>query len=317
MTENSTIFHTTNGPGGRPKVAGLFTGPVLDGGFMEAGYRAFLGAGARLGLNLIHLERVPPTPEATEAAFERLAAARPDLIIAHGGQNDVAAARAAPRHPAIRFAVTQGHVTGANLASYDVLQEHSAFLAGILAARTTKSGVVGHLSGIRVRPGLKGRAAFAHGVRHADASVHFATDFCGHQDDAALAEAAALALIARGVDRLFTMLNSGRAGATAACRAGNCLQIGNVDDWTAREPHSFIGSAMADVGIGVGLAMGDFAAGRFPAGEIRRIGFETDGAVGLAIHPSVPLAVRNEIAAARNAILRGEFAIDTEWRGPE
>jgi basic membrane protein A len=59
--------------------------------------------------------------------------------------------------PQIKFVVTQGAVVGANLCSYEVLQEESAYLGGVLAALTTRTGVVGHMSGIRVRPGLKGR----------------------------------------------------------------------------------------------------------------------------------------------------------------
>ena len=55
-------------------------------------------------------------------------------------------------------------MTGPNLASYEVLQEQSAYLGGVLAALTTRTGVVGHMSGIRVRPGLKGRAEAVAGL---------------------------------------------------------------------------------------------------------------------------------------------------------
>ncbi len=114
----------------------------------------------------------------------------------------------------------------------------------MLASLTTRTGVVAHLSGIRVRPGLKGRAAYAAGVSHADPKVRLLTSFCGHQDKPEIAEAVARRLIEAGADRLFTMLNSGRSGAIAACRDLGCQQIGNVDDWTLREPDVFIGSAM-------------------------------------------------------------------------
>lgn len=66
----------------------------------------------------------------------------------------------------------------------------------------TRSGTVGHLSGHRVRPGLKGRAAFVAGVRHTDPEIRVLTGFCGTQDDNAVAGAfpllvaAALALLA-------------------------------------------------------------------------------------------------------------------------
>jgi basic membrane protein A and related proteins len=295
----------------------LFAGPALDGGFMEAGHRALIASAAKTHACVSIVDGVEPRPDALRLALRQLAETGHDLIIAHGGQNNEAALEVAAAFPNGTFAVTQGQVCADNVASYDVMQEHSAFLAGILAARTTRTGTVGHLSGIRVRPGLKGRAAFAHGVRHADPSVRFLTTFCGHQDDAGAAEAASRRLIAAGVDRLFTMLNSGRSGATAACRALDCLQIGNVDDWTVREPDVFVGSAMADVGFGISCAIEDFAEDRFPAGEIRHIGLERADAVGLAMHPSVPRGVRIEIAAAADAIRQKHLTVDVTWNAPE
>ncbi|MEO9101846.1 MAG: hypothetical protein ABI212_02450 [Burkholderiaceae bacterium] len=52
-------------------------------------------------------------------------------MIAHGGQNNEAAAKVAARFPDVKFVVTQGAVTSPNLASYDVLQQESAYLADV------------------------------------------------------------------------------------------------------------------------------------------------------------------------------------------
>ena len=299
-------------PCGQISIAALFAGPARDGGFMEAGHGALIRTAAHVSATAAFIEHVAPRKDMLCIALRVLAEAGHDLIIAHGGQNNEAVLEVAPQFAKTAFVVTQGNVSAANVASYNVMQEHSAFLAGMLAALTTRTGVVAHLSGIRVRPGLKGRAAFAHGVRHADVGVRFLTTFCGHQDDAVVAEAAARTLIAAGADRLFTMLNSGRVGAITACRAHGCLQIGNIDDWTRKEPDVFIGSALADVGIGVTRAIEDFGGGAFPAGTIRHIGLESAGAVGLAFHPDVETSVRETIAAAADAVRSGRLVIDTE-----
>lgn len=95
------------------------------------------------------------------------------MVIAHGGQNNAAARQVAPDFPAVQFVVTQGTVTGTRLSSYDVLQEESAWLTGALAGLSTRTGVVGHMSDIRVTPGLKGRAAFADGLIPAGSSCFF------------------------------------------------------------------------------------------------------------------------------------------------
>lgn len=299
----------------RMSVGALFAGPAQDGGFMEAGHRALLRTAAALDVAAVFVDKVPPHADSLRAALRILAEAGHHLIIAHGGQNNEAVLDIAPRFPDITFAVTQGQVSAANVASYDVMQEHSAFLAGMLAALTTRTGIVAHLSGIKVRPGLKGHAAFAHGVRHADAGVRFLSTFCGHQDDPDVAEAAARDMIAVGADRMFTMLNSGRAGAITACRVLGCRQIGNVDDWTLREPDVFIGSALADVGIGVARAIEDFSEGVFPADDIRHIGLECKGAVGLALHPDVATQVRTAIADAADAIRSGRLVVDVTHDG--
>ena len=84
--------------------------------------------------------------------------------------------------PRTQFAVTQGSLTAPNVASYEILQEHSAFLAGVLAGLRAADGRAAHLSGERVRPGLKGRAAYADGVRRASGRDPL-TGFCGNQHD--------------------------------------------------------------------------------------------------------------------------------------
>ena len=86
------------------------------------------------------------------------------MVIAYGGQTSEAAQRVAWEFPEQRFTVIQGFHTRPNLAVYEVLQEQSAWLAGAAAGMLTKSNVVGHMSGLRVRPGLKARAAFAAGL---------------------------------------------------------------------------------------------------------------------------------------------------------
>ncbi|WP_347309599.1 BMP family ABC transporter substrate-binding protein [Defluviimonas sp. SAOS-178_SWC] len=142
-----------------------------------------------------------------------LAAAGPDLVIAHGGQNSSAMEEVAPEFPDIKFVVVQGGVTGPNLSSYKVMQEESAWLAGALAGLTTKTGTVGHISGIRVKPGLKGRGGFYNGLMHVKPDARFLTIFAGDQDDNELSHRVAAAEADAGADIIFTMLNAGRTGA--------------------------------------------------------------------------------------------------------
>lgn len=208
-------------------------------------------------------------------------------------------------------------MTGPNLSSYQVLQEQSAFLAGVLAARMTKTGTVGHMSGIRVKPGLKGRAAYANGVRYANPEVKLLTNFSGNQDDNALSHRVATAMIGGGADIIFTMLNAGRAGAVEACREHGAKQIGNVVDWTKVAPDVFVASAYADSGMAVYDAVSDFAKGVFKPGLVRSIGVETPKAVRLTMGADVPEALRAEIADLTAKMASGEIEVSTAWDGTE
>lgn len=298
-------------------VGALFAGRVDDHGFMESGWRGLERARTELGAKTTFIDNVAPQKELLAAALTKLAASGVDLVIAHGGQNNEACAEVAARFPQVKFVVTQGAVTSSNLASYDVLQEESAYLGGVLAALTTRTGVVGHMSGIRVRPGLKGRAAYAAGVRETNPQVRLLTNFSGNQDDNQLSRRVALAQMAAGADVIFTMLNAGRDGVTQACREKGTRQIGNVVDWVKVDPAVFVASAIADVGIGVFQAVRDLQGGAFPAAAIRKVGLANPQAVRLAMAPDVPAAIQTRILKISEDIISGRTKVPESYEGPE
>lgn len=283
-------------------------GPQGRGSFNEAGHAGALRArAAGHDVEIAWIE--DPSPQARTQALLALCDTRPDLIVAHGGQGDIPVAAAAARHPAQRFVITQGSALSANIASYEVLQEQSAFLAGVLAALTSRTGVVAHLSGEKVRPGLKGRAAFVHGVRSAVPGLPVLTTFCGYQHDPALAAATVQAQARAGADTVFAMIDGGRDGAIAACRAAGVRQIGNVLDWTARHPDVFIASAIADSGLCVERAIGDYVHGRVAWGAVRALGLEVPAAVRLALAPGVGHEVRAALDQWSQRLLDGSVTL--------
>ena len=300
-----------------PSVAALFAGRVDDRGFMESGWRGLERARTELGARTSFIDNVQPRKELLAAALTRLAESGPDLVIAHGGQNNEACAEVAARFPTLRFVVTQGAASGANVANYDVLQEESAYLGGMLAGLMTRTGTVGHMSGIRVRPGLKGRAAYAAGVRAANPQVRLLTNFSGNQDDNALSQRVAAAQVAAGADVIFTMLNAGRDGVTQVCRERGVRQIGNVIDWVSVDPKVFAASAVADVGIGVFEAVRDLQRGALPAGSVRKIGLADPQAVRLVMASDIPAEIQAQVRRAAGEVSQGRIQIPEAFEGAE
>jgi basic membrane protein A and related proteins len=309
--------HRSGRAQGRSKVAALFAGRIDDAGFMEAGYRGLVAARDKLGVDIVWQDQVRPERDLLAAALRDLAMDHPALVIAHGGQNNDAARLAAAEFPATTFVVTQGNVTGPNLASYEVLQEESAFLAGALAAWATKTGTVGHMSGIRVGPGLKGRAAFAHGATYANPSVRLLTNFSGNQDDNALSKRVAAAMIDAKADIIFTMLNAGRMGAIEACRERGAKQIGNVGDWVAAMPEVFIASAVADSGVAVLRAVEDLVHGKIATDAVQKIGLARPEAVRLTMSPALGEDIRRRVDTLAQQIKDGVLEVPTTWTGTE
>ncbi len=299
-----------------PRIAVVLFGPEGRGGFNQTGLAGAERARALHPALQVHWCE-PPAPTARAAYLRQLCKDGVDLIVAHGGQGDAPVAAVAPKYGAVQFAITQGEFVARNVACYEVLQEQSAFLAGVLAAATTRSGVVAHLSGEKVRPGLKARAAFASGVRQQNMYVRLLTTFCGSQHDAGLAYRAVQAQADAGADVLFAMIDGGRDGAIRACRERGVAQIGNVFDWTTREPDVFIASAIADSGYCIELAVADFLAGRLRGGSKRVTGIEADAYVRLALHPRVDAATRELVESFRAQLAARTVQFAVDYTGPE
>lgn len=296
------------------KISILFVGALNDGGFNQSALHGAQRLQAADDDPIKIISDIPYDQAAMSAALTA-AAKESDGIVFVGGQGNLVTPPVAASFPDRSFAIVQGNVQTDNIASYDVLQEQSAFLAGVLAARMTQSGIVGHLSGHRVVPGLKGRAAFVSGVRYVDSGLSILTGFCGTQDDSDTTETWTRDLAAAGADVIFTMLNAARSGATKACRETAIRQIGNVSDWCAHDPDVFVASALARIDKGVERAVSDMRADTRP-NTIRHLGL-VEEAVGLSVAPDVTPAVREEIAVVRDLIAARQLAIETTYDGPE
>lgn len=297
------------------RIGVFFVGEINDDGF-----NASAVAGTRLARSngVAELLVISGVPYDHALIRRRLDEVVPDCdgLIFVGGQGNEVTPAVAAQWPGKRFAIVQGHRTMANLASYDVRQEDSAFLAGVLAARLTRTGTVAHLSGHRVAPGLKGRAAFAAGVKYGNPSVCLLSAFCGSQDDADIAARWAEAELAAGADVLFTMLNAGRKGATRACRGAGARQIGNAMDWVRIDPEIFVASAIARIDLGVQRAIDDMAKGMTP-GDVVSLGLVDGDFVSLSIGGGVPASVVADIAEAEQRLRNGSISVPVDFDGVE
>jgi len=290
-------------------------GQAGRGGFNEAAVEGAARA-AQAGLPL-QVEWIADNDITTRTQrLAQLCASRPGLVVVHGGQGDAPVADVAPRFPGTQFAITQGHHTAANVASYEILQEHTAFLAGVLAGLRAANGRAAHLSGERVRPGLKGRAAYADGVRRVTGRDPL-TAFCGNQHDPELGATWTRALAGGGARVVFAMMDGGRDGVTRTCRDTGVWQIGNVLDWVARDPQVYLASALADSGLCVERAVTDHAAGALAVGRVTRYGLEEAAALRLVLGAKVGAEERRTLDEWAGGLASGDVHVATDYAGAE
>lgn len=299
------------------KVAMVIPGKIDDGGFMQGGYEGLMKIQKELGAEVRYLDDVAATDEALTAAIEELAAGKPDMLMAHGGQCAQAMQAASEKYPDIQFVVLHGDVSGKNLSSYGVVQEQAAYLAGAAAGLLTETGVVGHMSGLRVPAGVKARGAFADGLKRTNPEAVYLTNFSGDLNDQALAYQIANAEIDAGADIIFAMLNDGMPGVTKAVEERGIHQVADSKDRTATEPDVFMISAVSNVSMSAFTAASDYVEGRYQPGVIRAIGIETPGAIDVALAPYVPDAVKQEMEKLKEALKDGTITVDVVYTGVE
>lgn len=84
-------------------VAMLLPGKIDDNGFMEAGYNGLLKIQEEFGAKVSYLDGIKPERDLLAAALRKLAEDKPDLVIAHGGQNSEAAQIVSAEFPDVQL----------------------------------------------------------------------------------------------------------------------------------------------------------------------------------------------------------------------
>jgi basic membrane protein A len=299
------------------KIAGVLFGTPGAGSFIAAGEAAFARARLRLAAEVETHWLDRNEVDWRIGRLRAIAKAGPDLIVLHGAQGEVLVGALAAEFPEVAFSLTQGQCAGANVASYEVLLEQPAFLAGALAGWCSGTGVVGHLSGERVRAGLKGRAAFAAGLRFARPDARLLSTFCGAQHDPLLAAQLVMAQARAGAGIVFTMLGAGREGAIDACRSSGIRQIGDGIDWCAIHPDVFLASVLADAGWASYQAIDDFVVGSLCAGGRRSIGLGDPQVCRLVLGADLGMEIRGRLEDLAEWLLAGRVEIPEIWSGAE
>lgn len=275
------------------RVALLTPGPISDQSWNAGAYAGLLRIRDSLGASISHIQVA--TPAEFEENFREYGRQGYSLVFGHGFEFQDAATRVAPRFPRTVYVVTSGSIAGPNYAGVGFAFHEPAYIAGIIAASVTRTGVIGCIGGQELPPVKAGFEAFAAGARAVKPSVRVVVSYVGNWDDVSAGREQALAQIAQGVDVIFQNADAAGLGVFQAAReTKRALVFGSNADQNSVAPDVILGSVVIDLPHAFLLVAREVKEGRFRGRRIE-LGADDD-VVRLAINPAlssrIPEAVR-------------------------
>lgn len=296
------------------RAALLTAGPVGDAGWYAGAYQGLLMLRDSLGAEVSHQQT--RTPADFDEALVSYASSGYDLIFAHGFEYQDAAIRAGEAFPAATFVVSGGGRLSANVVPLIFTLEEGSYLAGMVAAGMSATGVLGMVGAVAI-PSVQGTfRAFEAGARAVRPDVRILESFIGNWDDVGAAKEAAVAQLRRGADVLIHNTDAASFGVFQAVReaveAGDRVwAMGMNSDQNEVAPEVILGSAVIRIPQSFletarAWQAGDLGGAPLYAGAKDDV---VDFVFNPALADAIPAALRARVEAARAAIRAGTLQV--------
>jgi basic membrane protein A len=200
--------------------------------------------------------------------------------------------------------------------------DEAAFLAGYLAAATSKTGKVGQFGGIEIPPVTIFMVGFENGVayynqQHGTEVEVLGTDvFVGNFESTDDGRRVAESLMDEGADIIMPVAGPVGLGTAAACQERGAMMIGVDTDWYISAPEYkeiYLTSVLKNMDVAVFETALAVQSGTFEGGTW--VGTLKNDGVGLApfhdFEDQVSAEVKAELETIKAGLVAGE--IDTGW----
>lgn len=309
---------------------GKKVGMVLNaGGDKDRGYNEYSLAGARSAARKagIGFEVIVSKAAADYGAnIDRLVASGADLVMTIGYALAQATATAARKYPERSFVIMDyAYSPGkgcsdtvsdcytregglSNVTSIVFAEDQPAYLAGVLSACMSETGIIGVVAGEKIPPVVRLAVGFENGARSLVPDIRVLRTYIPDFRDPAAGYASAAGFISKGADVLFCPAGETGLGGLRAATDHKVKAIGvDVDQYlTVPEAGSVLmTSVVKNVDIAAGIIVRRFARGSLKPGVIA---FDLKSlAVGLApFHEwedRIPQACKDKVALANKQIV--------------
>ena len=298
-----------------------------DRSFNAAAWEGVRRAERELPICLYDVE--PGNPTSIEPAMRAFAEENFDLIIGVGFAQGPIMQKVADDYPNIKFAIVDGVIFEKdgktpkhNVASLVFREHEGSYLVGIIAAKKSKTGVLGFVGGMDIPLIHRFETGFEEGARSVNPNIRVIDNYVGVTDAAwnnpGKGKELALSQIGQGADVIFTAAGNSGLGAFDAVEQygktngeANKFVIGVDSNQNGVKPGFVLTSMVKRVDNAVYDVVKEVLGGSFKGG-FHTFGLEKDG-VAYAMDDNnkglIPEDVLKDVEIAKSKIVAGEIKV--------
>jgi len=197
------------------------------------------------------IEYTPRTPDESVSMI-KTAAGNADQVVAIGYTYQDIIYTVAPNYPKTRFSIIDGYVPLSNVQSVTFREHEGAFLAGVIAAKSSHSGTIGFIGGMSTPVINRFQAGYEAGARYVSPEIKIISYNIGDDimsfSDPMRGYLLAVEQIKHGADVIFAAAGSSGLGVYQATDEAVCSAIGVDSDQNHLFPTTILTSLIKDVG---------------------------------------------------------------------
>ena len=292
------------------KVALILTGVANDRGWNQVAYEGLELLRDVYGCEVAYTENCTTADMAS--AVTDYAAAGFDIVFGHSYEFGDPMCEVGELYPDTYFVAIEGVVgNGANVASYQLKSQESAYVIGVMAANMSKAKNVGMVSAVQSASMNKLVNGFEDGVKAADPTVTVQKVYTNSYVDTVAGKECGIAVMDNGADFVYHCANDSGLGALNAAIERGIYVCGDSYDQSPLSPELVMTSAIYNVSKLIEKAYTDIVNGTFEGGVTE--GGMADGVVELTpFNDNVPAELQEKLNGIIAQILSGELNIPAD-----
>ncbi len=244
-----------------------------------------------------------------------------DLVFGIGFMMADAVEAVAADNPDNHFALIDAEVEADNVVNVMFKEQEGAFLAGVAAAKMTKTGKIGFVGGVDIPVINRFEAGFLAGAKAVNPDIEIQDKYTGAFDKADLGKITANSMYSSGVDIIFHAAGATGNGVFSEAKErkakdpnANVWVIGvDADQYEEGKVDDKTNITLTSMLKGVNTAVVDISNkaknGKFPGGETLTYGLAEDGVKLADSRGAIPADVQAVIDEYKEKIASGEIVV--------